>query len=234
MVVASERERGHELGMPVALHDLGGDGRRSQIEDGHGDLLHLRIDVGVVAHGARRSCPPTPAARPAAAARRPRSTSKAHNPSTMPKVMGSACTPWVRPIMTVSRCSRARRCRMRPNFDRLFLEQRPGRPQLQGQPGVEHVGRGEPVVDVLGALADVLGDATDEGDDVVLGGLLDLADPVDVEGGLCLDLRQGVFGDLCPNAPRPRTRPARPSARPPYGPRRSRRPPSRAWSSVRS
>ncbi len=41
---------GHELGMTVALHHLRGDGSRSQIEHGHGDALHLRVDVGVVAH----------------------------------------------------------------------------------------------------------------------------------------------------------------------------------------
>ena len=56
-----------------------------------------------------------------------------------------------------------------------------GRPQLQGQPGVEHVRRGQAVVDVLGGLAHVLGHAADEGDDVVLGDLLDLVHPVDVE-----------------------------------------------------
>ena len=51
-------------------------------------------------------------------------------------------------------------------------------------------------MDVLGALAHVLGDVTEEGDDVVLGDLFDLADAVDVEGGLVLDLRHRLGGDL--------------------------------------
>ncbi len=38
--------------MPVALHDLGGDGGRFQTEDPHGDSLHLWIDIRIVAHGA--------------------------------------------------------------------------------------------------------------------------------------------------------------------------------------
>ena len=158
--------------------------------------FHLRVDVGVGAHRARDLAHRHLLCRPAAAAPDRARTSKAHSPSTMPKVMGSACTPWVRPIMTVSRCSSARRCRMRPSLLVSSSSSAPGRPQLQRQPGVEHVGRREPVVDVLGALPHVLGHAAHEGDDVVLGGLLDLVHPVDVEGGLRLDLLDGLLGDL--------------------------------------
>ena len=39
---------------------------------------------------------------------RARPSSACHRASFSPKVIGSACTPWVRPIIGVSRCSRAR------------------------------------------------------------------------------------------------------------------------------
>ena len=39
---------------------------------------------------------------------RARRSSACHKASFNPKVIGSACTPWVRPTMGVSRCSRAR------------------------------------------------------------------------------------------------------------------------------
>ena len=42
---------------------------------------------------------------------RSRSSSNAHSASLCPNVVGSACTPCVRPIITVSRCSKAR-CRV--------------------------------------------------------------------------------------------------------------------------
>ncbi len=37
-----------------------------------------------------------------------RSSSASHTASFSPKVIGSACTPWVRPIIGVHLCSRAR------------------------------------------------------------------------------------------------------------------------------
>ena len=68
--------------------------------------------------------------------------------------------------------------------------------QLQGQAGVEHVGRGHPEVDVLARVPHVLGHVGEERDHVVLGGLLDLPHPGGVEGRLRLDLGHRVGGHL--------------------------------------
>jgi hypothetical protein len=55
------------------------------------------------------SLPTETASRAARSRPRSRSSSKAHTASLWPNVVGSACTPWVRPMQSVSRCSRARR-----------------------------------------------------------------------------------------------------------------------------
>ena len=103
-----ERERGEELGVPVARDDLRRDRLRLETEALAGDPLELRI-------GRPSTSRPRPrafrSARRRARARRrsrPRSSSNAQPASLSPKVVGSACTPCVRPMQTVSRCSSAR------------------------------------------------------------------------------------------------------------------------------
>ncbi len=58
-----------------------------------------------------------------------------------------------------------------------------GARELHREAGVEHVRRGHALVQEPGLRADDLGDMGQEGDDVVLGGALDLVDALDVEGG---------------------------------------------------
>ena len=79
--------------------------------------------------------------------------------------------------------------------DEVALQEQAGLLDLQRQGGVEHVAAGHAVVHVLAGVADVLGDVGEEGDDVVVGRLLDLVDAGDVERGLLLDLADGVVGD---------------------------------------
>jgi hypothetical protein len=52
-------------------------------------------------------------ARAARRRTRSRSTCSAHSATLAPNVVGSAWMPWVRPIITVSRCSRASSTRVR-------------------------------------------------------------------------------------------------------------------------
>ena len=59
--------------------------------------------------------------------------------------------------------------------------------QLDGEAGVEHVGRGHALMDEAGVRADMFGEIGQEGDDVVLGLALDLIDPVDIELALLPD-----------------------------------------------
>ena len=106
---AGDGDRGQERGVPVALHDLGADRVDVQAELGQDLRLDVRAEVAVGADRARRSCPwpgrrwPGGGASGRGRARRPTTA------SFRPKVMGSAWTEWVRPIMIVRACSRARR-----------------------------------------------------------------------------------------------------------------------------
>ena len=106
----------------------------------------------------------------------------------MPKVMGSAWMPCVRPTCTASWNSKARRLSTSPSADQVALQQLAAGLELQRQAGVEHVRAGHAVVDVLARLADVLGHVGEEGDHVVVGRLLDLGHPRRLEGRLGLDL----------------------------------------------
>jgi hypothetical protein len=96
--------------------------------------------------------------------------------------VGSAWMPWLRPMVTVSLCSNARRFR-RPAARPCPSSRRSARDQLHVEAGVEHVRRGHALVHEAGIRPDDLGEMGQEGDDVVLGFPLDLVDAVDVEGG---------------------------------------------------
>jgi len=85
----------------------------------------------------------------------------------------------------------------------VFLEDRRGALDLQGEAGVEHVARGHAVVDVLTGAADILGDVGEEGDDVVVRRRLDLGDAGDVERRLGLDLGDRLVGYLAELVPGP-------------------------------
>ncbi len=85
--------------------------------------------------------------------------------------------------------------------DEVALQQLAGALDLQRQTGVEHVGARHAVVDVLRGVADVLGHVGQKGDDVVVGGLLDLGHPGGVKGGPGLDLGHGLVGDLAEPVP---------------------------------
>ena len=80
---------------------------RAQAELGQREILDARVDVAVRADGARELAhgDAGEGALDALAARR----SSYHQPSSLsPNVVGSACTPWVRPMQGVARCSSAR------------------------------------------------------------------------------------------------------------------------------
>ena len=67
--------------------------------------------------------------------------------------------------------------------------------ELDGEAGVEHVGRRHALVDEARLRPDVLGEAGQEGDDVVLGLALDLVDAGDVEGALLAHDPGGLLRD---------------------------------------
>ena len=105
-----------------------------------------------------------------------------HSASFRPKVIGSACTPCVRPIIGVRRCSSARG----PHGARPARRGPRGsdrRPRASGGPErrVDDVGRGQAEVQPARRGPDLLGHGGRERDHVVLRRLLDLVDARDVE-----------------------------------------------------
>ena len=99
--------RWHELGVTVAVHDLRRDRLRGEAEP----LEHARLESG---DGAQ-TCRPRPEIVPTATCANARSkrsalrwASNAKPASLTPNVVGSACTPCVRPTHSVPACPRAR------------------------------------------------------------------------------------------------------------------------------
>ena len=126
-------------------------------------------------------CPTAISAVAAASRVRARRTSSTKFASLMPRVSGSAWTPWVRPIITVSRCRSA--CSISAaTSDSVSASITPcSVTELRRERGVHDVGRGQPEVEVPSRLADGLLDRRDEGRDVVplLG--LELSDALGVD-----------------------------------------------------
>ena len=77
------------------------------------------------------------------------------------------------------------------------------RAQLEGQGGVDDIAAGQAQVQVAARRADRLGDLADEGDDVVIGGALDLGDAGHVDARRGLERGEGVAGDEAPSGLRP-------------------------------
>ena len=92
-----------------------------------------------------------------------------------PEVVGSTCTPCVRPIVSVSRCSFARRITARCPIEACH-GRGTGLAELERERRVEDVRRGEAVVEEPAVLAQLLRDRVDEGRDVVLRLRLELGD----------------------------------------------------------
>ncbi len=152
-----------------------------------------------------------------------RCASKANPASFTPNVVGSACTPWVRPTHSVSDVlARARRER-RDELARARHEHLAGGAQLQRERGVEHVRGGQAEVDPAPGLARRGGEHVDERGHVVVGDLLALVDRLDGEAGARGSPRARSRRDRRRRAAQaaPRRRRPRPGARSPCAPRRS-------------
>jgi hypothetical protein len=105
--------------------------------------------------------------------------------SLTPNVVGSAWMPWLRPMVGVILCSKARFFSAASTRSTPLSRRSLARCQLHGEAGVEHVGRGHALVEEAGFIADVFGNRSQEGDDVVLHFALDLVDAVDIESSFC-------------------------------------------------
>ena len=129
-----------------------------------------------------------------------RPASAYHTATLRPKVMGSACTPWVRPIITVSLWRTGEGAQHAAQALLSGDEQVGGVAQLQRGRGVPHVGGGQAHVDEARVLAEMLLQVREEGDHLVLHAGQDLLDARDVDPGPGPDARHGLRRD----APAPR------------------------------
>ena len=184
--------------MAVALHDLRGDGRRLEPQRTAHLLLELGLDVGEGAHGAR-SLPTAIVARARRSRSRLRPASAYQTATLRPNARGlgvDAVRPADRERVLVAQRQHAER------LSQPLLageEQRHGVPELQGGGGVPHVAGGQADVDEPRVVADLLLEARQERDHLVLDALLDGEDPADVDLGLLADARHR--GGRDPTAP---------------------------------
>ena len=125
---------------------------------------------------------PPPARRRAAGARRCGAASNAKPASLMPKVVGSACTPCVRPTQSVPACSRARAASVATSSRAPGDDHLAGGAQLQRERGVEHVRGGQAEVDPAARRPGRGGEHVHERGHVVVGDALALVDRLDREG----------------------------------------------------
>jgi hypothetical protein len=190
----ADGERRQVLGVHVALDDLRGDGRGLESEARADPLLHLRVEVRERADRAAdladRDGLPRPL-QPQAVAPRLVVPEREGEAEGGRLGVDAVRAPDLRRVAELEGAAPQ-------DFEqrvRLREQQVAGVAQQQGVRRVHHVRRGEPVVDEARGLADVLGERRGEGDDVVVGRLLDLADALDGEGGARLDLLDGRRGD---------------------------------------
>ncbi len=110
--------------------------------------LDRGVDVGVRAHRAGQLAHRDRARGRRAGGCRSRSACRAHRANLAPKVVGSACMPWVRPVTGTSMQLEGPGLEAPTTRRRGRLEQQVGGPGQGGaQRGVDHVRGGEPVVD---------------------------------------------------------------------------------------
>ncbi len=103
-----DRQRRQQLGVTIALNHLRGDRRRPESEPAADVGLDRRRQVRERADRARQLADADRRPRARRTRSMSRSTSAYHSASFSPNVIGSACTPCVRPIIGVRRCSKAR------------------------------------------------------------------------------------------------------------------------------
>ncbi len=186
--------------MTVALHDLVADRLVGEAELGADQLFDARVDVGVGADGAADLADggalgdPPQAVQMAADLEGPHAELHAEGDGLGVDAVRAAHLHGVLELEGAALEDLAQR-------REVALQQLARGLELQRQSGVQHVRAGHAVVDVLARLADVLGHVGEEGDDVVIGRLLDLGHAGRVEVGLGLDLGDRLGRHLAERAP---------------------------------
>jgi hypothetical protein len=188
-----------ELGVPVALDDLGGDGRRLQPQLPAHLLFQVGIDVGEVAHRSGEPAHgdggpgPAQALHVAPGLGVPDSRLETEGGGLGMDTVGAA--DHQRVLVAPGQVPEG------PPQPFLAHDQEVGSvPELQGQRGVPDVHGGQAHVDEARVLAQVLLEVGEEGDELVLHALLDFPDPGHVHPGPGADAGEGLGRDAA--APR--------------------------------
>ena len=229
-----DRQRAHQLGVAIALDHLRRHGVGLEAEPLAHRLFDRGIEVGKRADGAGDH-PDADAL--AGAARRARCCAPAsayHSASFRPKVISSAWTPCVRPIIGVWRCSSGARLDRVGERAHVLEDEVAGLDHLQRLRGVDDIGGGQAEVQPARRRPDLLRHRRGEGDDVVLGDSFDFVDAGDVEVGPRAQVARRFSRARCRRRPSLRRRPVPPGARSRTCAARSRCDPSRGWCSVQS
>ena len=111
-----------------------------------------------------------------------RRSSSYQTASLRPKVVGSAWTPCVRPIMMVARCATA--CVPTASINRVspLCSKRAAATVCSARAGVDHVRARQPEMNEASRVADALSRSTEEGNHIVIDFPLDLSHPVEIAG----------------------------------------------------
>ena len=172
-----DRERSEELGVPVALDDLGRRRLGLEAEPFAGDALDLGVDRRVVADRARKLPDPNALERPRDAApgavelEGPDGELQAERRRLRVHAVGAADRD--RQPMLVGPLHDGRERPVEPLQDQLARGA-----HLERERGVDDIRRGQPVVEPAAGLAEVAGDGVDERREVVVRLLLDLGHPL--------------------------------------------------------
>ena len=183
---ADQRHRVHEAGVAIALHDLGRSRLEADAEPRAHGLLHGGIEVREGADGARDLADRGLVDR----AREPLAVA-AQRLVQHQQLQAEGRRLGVDAVRAADagrvRCSRARAAQRGERAIAAGEQQVARGADLQRERGVEHVARRHPVVDEARVGTDVLGDAGEERDHVVLHLALDLGDARGVEAGARAD-----------------------------------------------
>ena len=209
-----ERERREVRRVPVARDDLRRDRLGLEAERARARCFSIAGDRCAYVPTAPAILPTAISRRAAARRARPRAISAWCPASASPNVTGSAKMPWLRPIIGVFACSRARvASAARSLSQRASSMSAASRSRIASDvssTSLDVIPRCSQRASMPGELLDV----REERDDVVLGRALDLVDARRVERDLlAADRRGGARAGRGPPLPSPRTRRARPRAR---------------------
>ena len=189
--------------MPIALNYLGCDrdrGHEPECAD-RPPYFDCRIQVSVGSDGSRDLTDAHAVPRADESRAVPSQARSNQTASLRPKVIGSACTPWVRPIIGVwlmLQCPRSRTAAS--SASQIGKEHVARLPELKGECRVEDVRRRQPEMQPSRGWPHVLGDSRGKGNDVVPRDLFELFDPCRGDRAALSRMSRAASSGITPSA----------------------------------